>query len=174
MGLIQKKICLLGDFAVGKTSLVRRYVEGTFEDTYLSTIGVKISRKVLSKESYQLHMMIWDLVGGENFSDQDRNYLRGAAGALLVCDLTRPETLQILYSYAQKLQELNPEARMMIAANKADMSGEYRLNVSDLEEISQAIQAQFLYTSAKTGENVEKILDVLADKLMLGSGFGNT
>jgi small GTP-binding protein len=173
MGLIQKKICLLGDFAVGKTSLVRRYVEGTFEDTYLSTIGVKISRKVLSKESYQLHMMIWDLAGGEKFSDQDRNYLRGAAGALLVCDLTRPETLQILYSYAQKLQELNPEARMVIAANKADMSGEYRLNVSDLDKISQAIHAQFLYTSAKTGENVEKILDLLADKLMLGSDFGN-
>lgn len=174
MGLIQKKICLLGDFAVGKTSLVRRYVEGIFKDTYLSTIGVKISGRVLTKESHQLHLIIWDLVGGEKFSDQDRNYLRGAAGALLVCDLTRPETLQILYSYAQKLQELNPEAPMVIAANKADLGGEYRLNRSDLEEISQAIQGQFLYTSAKTGENVERIIDLLADKLMLGSGFGNT
>jgi small GTP-binding protein len=173
MGLIQKKICLLGDFAVGKTSLVRRYIEGIFEDTYLSTIGVNISRKVLTRESDQLHMMIWDLAGGENFSGQDRNYLRGAAGALLVCDLTRPETLQILYSYAQKLQELNPEARMVIAANKADMSGEYSLNVSDLDKISQSIQGQFLYTSAKTGENVERIIDLLADKLMPGSGFGN-
>jgi small GTP-binding protein len=169
MGLIQKKICLLGEFAVGKTSLVRRYVEGTFDDTYLSTIGVKISRKLLTRENYQLNLIIWDMAGGEDFSGHDKNYLRGAAGALLVCDLTRPETVQILYKYAQLLKEINPQACTVVAANKSDLIGEHRLSLSDLDELCQTIQSQFLFTSAKTGENAERIIDLLADTLLRGS-----
>ena len=174
MGIIQKKICLLGEFAVGKTSLVRRYVEGTFDDTYLSTIGVKISRKVLKRENYQLNLIIWDLAGGDDFSGHDKNYLRGAAGALLVCDMTRPETLGILYDYARLLREISPEARMAVAANKSDLSGEQRLNVADLDALCQTVQGQFLPTSAKTGENAERIIDLLADKLMSGNDLVRT
>ena len=166
MQLVQKKICLLGDFAVGKTSLVRRYVEGSFNDNYLSTIGIKISRKLLTRQSYQLNMMIWDLAGGEEFSGHDKNYLRGAAGALLVCDLTRLETFPILTMYAQQLIEISPKAVMVVAANKADLLQDNSVNMSELEAISQHIGCQFLLTSAKTGENVEKIIDLLADKLI--------
>lgn len=171
MQLIQKKICLLGDFAVGKTSLVRRYVEGSFSDQYLSTIGVKISRKILARESYQLNLMIWDLAGGEHFSGHDRNYLRGAAGAVLVCDLTRPETLPILHSYAKQMRETNPNASMVIAGNKSDLIAESAPDVLGLEALCQAIQSQFLLTSAKTGENAERVIDLLADTLIAGSGL---
>jgi len=174
MGLIQKKICLLGEFAVGKTSLVRRYVEGTFDDTYLSTIGVKISRKILTRPNYQLNLFLWDLAGGEEFSGQDRNYLRGAAGALLVCDLTRPESLQILDQYARQLMEINPQASMVVAANKSDLVTEYRLDLADLDALCERIHSQFLFTSAKTGENAERIIDLLADKLMHGSDLVRT
>lgn len=166
MQLIQKKICLLGDFAVGKTSLVRRYVEGSFSDKYLSTIGIKISRKLLTRQQYQLNMLIWDLAGGEEFSGHDKNYLRGAAGALLVCDLTRLETFPILAMYAKQLAEISPKAIMVIAGNKADLVQDISLNISELETISQNIGCPFLLTSAKTGENVEKIIDLLADKLL--------
>ena len=166
MGLIQKKICLLGEFAVGKTSLVRRYVEGTFDDTYLSTIGVKISRKLLTRQDDQLNLIIWDLAGGENFSGYDKNYLRGASGAVLVCDLTRPETMDILYEYARRMNEINPEARMVVAANKSDLITEYRLNLADLDALCQTTHSQFLFTSAKTGENAEAIMSLLADKLI--------
>jgi small GTP-binding protein len=169
MGLIQKKICLLGEFAVGKTSLVRRYVEGTFDDTYLSTIGVKISRKILTRPNYQLNLFLWDLAGGEEFSGHDRNYLRGAAGALLVCDLTRPESLQILYEYARQLKAINPQASMVVAANKSDLTADYRLDLSDLDALCETIHSQFLLTSAKTGENAERIIDLLADKLIRGN-----
>lgn len=169
MGLIQKKICLLGEFAVGKTSLVRRYVEGTFDDTYLSTIGVKISRKLLTRENYQLNLILWDLAGGEDFAGHDKNYLRGAAGAVLVCDLTRPETLEILDPYARQLMEINPQARMVLAANKSDLVEQRALNSSNLETICQTIHGPFLLTSAKTGENAEKIIELLADLLVPGS-----
>jgi len=166
MGLIQKKICLLGDFGVGKTSLVRRYVEGHFDDKYLSTIGVKISRKLITRESRQLNMIIWDLAGGEEFAGNDKNYLRGAAGALLVCDLTRPETFHILSAYVRQLNEINPKSAVIVAANKADLAGENPIHRSDLETMCQAINSQFLFTSAKTGENVERIMDLLADMLL--------
>lgn len=168
MDLIQKKICLLGDFAVGKTSLVRRYIEGSFDDKYLSTIGIKISRKLLTRVGYQLNLLIWDLAGGEKFSGHDKNYLRGAAGALLVCDLTRSETFPILSKYAQQLIEISPEAEMIIAANKADLIEGDLASLTDLEALSKSLACQFLFTSAKTGENVENIIEILADKLVAG------
>jgi small GTP-binding protein len=169
MQLIQKKICLLGDFAVGKTSLVRRYIEGSFSDKYLSTIGVKISRKTLARETYQLNLIVWDLAGGEEFEGHDRNYLRGASGALLVCDLTRPETTDILQKYARQMNEINPHASMIIAANKADLLGNDVPDLSALEAVCQTMHTQFILTSAKTGENVERVIDLLADMLMTGS-----
>lgn len=169
MGLIQKKICLLGEFAVGKTSLVRRYVEGIFDDTYLSTIGVKISRKVLTRTNYQLNLIIWDLAGGKDFAGHDKDYLRGAAGALLVCDPTRPDTIPVLYDFARKLQQINPQASMVIAVNKSDLLGAYRIELPDLDAVCQALHSQYLPTSAKTGENVEEVINLLADKLISGS-----
>lgn len=169
MRLVQKKICLLGDFAVGKTSLVRRYVEGSFDDKYLSTIGVKISHKLLQRDDYHLNLIIWDLAGGDDFVAHDKNYLRGAAGALLVCDLTRPATVELLHRYARQLNEINPNASMVIAGNKCDMIGENSKYLEYLDEMSQTINCQSLLTSAKTGENAEKVIDLLADMLILGS-----
>lgn len=167
MDLIQKKICLLGDFAVGKTSLVRRYVEGSFSDKYLSTIGIKISRKLLARENYQLNLLIWDLAGGDEFSGHDKNYLRGASGALLVCDITRPETFPILSKYAQQLEEVSPQAVMVAAANKADMlTQNHSSNAAKLESTLSPLDCQYLPTSAKTGENVENLLNLLADKIV--------
>lgn len=166
MQQIQKKICLLGDFAVGKTSLVRRYVEGQFDDKYLSTIGVKISRRQITTDSYELNLIIWDLAGREEFAGHDRNYLRGAAGALLVCDLTRPDTFELLAKYAQQLNEINPGAGLVVAANKSDLIDENTADRSALEAVCTRIKCQYLLTSAKTGANVENIMGVLATALV--------
>ena len=162
----------MGDFAVGKTSLVRRYVEGAFDDKYLSTIGIKVSRKLLKRHSHQVNLIIWDLAGGEEFSGHDRNYLRGTSGALLVCDITRPETFQILSAYVQQLHDISPEAEIVIAANKMDLIGGDPTTAPGLESLSQSLGCQFLPTSAKTGENVEKIIGALADKLIPGGSIG--
>ena len=161
MRTVSKKICLLGDFAVGKTSLVRRFVYDLFDDKYISTIGVKVSRKTLAVPSedgavIELTMMLWDLAGSEDFSQVRGSYMRGAAGAILVCDLTRPETLLSLESYRADLHQVSPEAVVVVVANKSD-SPEQRLLLHQVEEGATSPGAACFITSARTGENVEKM-----------------
>ena len=100
MSIISKKICLVGDFSVGKTSLIRRFVENKFSDRYLSTVGVKISRKSIEVEtaiaSQLVNLLIWDIEGQTKFQSIATSYLKGASGSIIVADITRPETLEHL------------------------------------------------------------------------------
>ena len=155
MKLVQKKICMLGDFAVGKTSLVRRFVEGRFDDKYLSTIGVKISRKSLQRDDHRLDFLLWDLAGGEKFINYQENYLRGAAGAIIVCDLTRHETLSSLASYRQQLKAISTSVCIVFVANKLDLTEQREISNSELEATCRALNVPSLLTSAKTGQQVE-------------------
>lgn len=165
-----KKVCLLGDFAVGKTSLVRRYVEGIFENKYLSTIGVKIDRKIIALadqgQGLQLNLILWDLAGSEKFNQARANYLRGSAGAILVCDLTRPATLDNLQEYAWDLQKLSPGAKQVLVANKCDLINEQQLSLSQLEAFASSLGAPLYQTSAKTGDAVEAAFQSLARLLI--------
>ncbi len=166
MPLIQKKICLLGDFAVGKTSLVRRFVEGLFEDKYLSTIGTKVSRKTIAVDGKQLAMLIWDLAGSEKFSRVIGSYYRGAAGAVLVCDLTRTETLYALERYAADFHSVNPHAPLIVVGNKADLVTERTITEDDLHTFGNTLQAPAFTSSAKTGDNVERLFQTLGQALL--------
>ena len=167
---LSKKICMLGDFAVGKTSLMRRFVEGVFEDKYLSTIGVKVDRKAITvsgaNDTTQITMMVWDLAGSEKFNQMRANYLRGAAGAILVCDLTRPDTLASLQNYADDLYRVSPEAHLVLAANKADLTAEHRLTPAQIEVVAANLDAPFYLTSAKTGETVETAFYELGQRMI--------
>ncbi|HET7837941.1 MAG TPA: GTP-binding protein, partial [Variovorax sp.] len=96
--MLQKKICLLGAFGVGKTSLVRRFVDTIFSDAYLTTVGVKIDKKLLTVGSEQMALILWDIAGEDDIAAVRVSYLRGAAGYLLVIDGTRPETLDTAVS----------------------------------------------------------------------------
>lgn len=165
MKIIQKKVCLLGDFAVGKTSLVRRFVENRFDDRYLSTIGVKISRKTLLRDTHKLNLLLWDLAGSEDYGDSESGYLRGAAGALLVCDLTREATLPSLRNYAAQLHRMTPTAQVVILANKADLTDQQRLSLDALQNTAVDLNSNYFLTSAKTGANVEEAFAYLATKL---------
>jgi len=165
MPVVQKKVCLLGDFAVGKTSLVRRYVEGKFDDKYLSTIGVKISRKVLDRGGYTLNLLIWDLAGGEDFEEVSQRYLLGAVGALIVCDLTRAETLTYMEGYAEQLRASDASAAIVLAGNKVDLAEELVIGRDTLETLGRATGSPWLLTSAKTGEHVEETFRLLAEQI---------
>ncbi len=166
-----KKVCMLGDFAVGKTSLMRRFVEGVFEDTYLSTIGVKVDRKIVTApyndSTTKLTIMLWDLAGSEKFSQMRSNYLRGAAGAILVCDLTRGETLDNLQTYVADLKQASPKTQIILAANKCDLVEARQITAAQLEAVAAALQVSFYLTSAKTGDAVETAFHHLG-QLMLG------
>jgi small GTP-binding protein len=170
MANLSKKVCLLGDFAVGKTSLVRRFVYNRFDDKYLSTIGVKVSRKTVSvphnNQIVPLTLMLWDLAGSEEFSAMRASYLRGAAGGILVCDLTRPETLNNLFSYVEDLLRLNPAARLILAANKQDLADQHFLSETEVADVADQLDTTYYLTSAKTGTDVETLFRQLGQFLI--------
>lgn len=168
---ISKKICLLGDFAVGKTSLVRRFVYDMFDDKYLSTIGVKVSRKTLAvtvnDQPADLTLMLWDLAGSEEFDRVRASYLLGAAGAVLVCDLTRPETLLNLAGYANDLLQNQPKTKIVLAANKSDLTEQTETSQAQIEDIAKKLQVPYFFTSAKTGDAVETLFTDLGKLLIV-------
>ena len=166
MSVIQKKICLLGDFAVGKTSLVRRFVDDRFDDKYLSTIGVKISRKTLSRSYGTLNLLVWDLAGGDNF-DSGSSYLRGTSGAVIVCDLTRHETLAAFERYAAQVRAVNPQSPLVFVGNKVDLIEARAISETELQTVCAALNGNLLLASAKTGEQVEATFLAIAEQLDL-------
>lgn len=163
MKIIQKKVCMLGEISVGKTSLVRRFVEGRFDEDYLSTIGVTIYRKSILREDHQLNLLIWDLAGGEKFTKTQSSYLRGAAGALIVCDLTRRETLGCMSTYTQKLRTINSDAQIVYLYNKVDLGDQREISDSEIQAVFAELGGPYLLTSAKTGDKVEDAFCQLAE-----------
>lgn len=165
--IIQKKICLLGDFGVGKTSLVRRFVEDRFEDKYLTTIGVKISRKVIKRSYGSMNLLVWDLAGSTGFdSFTNPSYMQGTAGAIIVCDLTRRETITIVGEYARQTRILNPNIHLVFVGNKVDLTKERIIPDGMIASVSSTFgDGTFFLSSAKTGENVEDIFFTLAQKI---------
>jgi len=167
---IARKVCLLGDFAVGKTSLVRRFVYNRFDDRYISTIGVKVSRKVIAlpreNGAVELALMLWDLAGNEEFDRVRISYLRGAAGAVLVCDLTRADTLDSLERYVRDLHSVSPAARVVLAANKNDLIDQRQVPYERVAELAVSFGAPYYLTSARTGDEVEIMFRDLGQMLL--------
>lgn len=166
MNIIQRKVCLLGDFAVGKTSLVRRFVYNKFESNYLATIGVQISRKDIvfrGEDPTQVTLVLWDLAGGEIFSKLEESYYRGGAGAILVADVTRPETFQSLNSYATTFVKINPRAKLIVIYNKIDLLSDASVYEESIRAFSARWQAPYFMTSALTGVAVENAFKRLAE-----------
>lgn len=163
MGLIKKKICLLGAFAVGKTSLTERFVNGRFEEKYLTTVGVRISQKVMppiqapgAGRMVQHAFLIWDIAGLEKFDHVADNYFRGASGALAVADLTRPETIEDLERFGARFLSVNPEAKLVLIGNKDDLFDGDRGTLGRLKGLSREYATACLLTSAKSGAGVEE------------------
>ena len=165
MTIIQLKVCLLGDFAVGKTSLIRRFVEERFDDKYLSTIGVKVSQKNIEVNDNQIGLLIWDLAGSEDFVKNRQSYLRGASGALIVCDLTRKETISQLSLYEQQLHVLSSKAKIVVLGNKIDLIENRGNVIKGFEEAIISLGATSFVTSAKTGENVGEAFRLLSQMM---------
>jgi small GTP-binding protein len=158
------KLCLLGDGAVGKTSLVRRYVFDLFDDKYLMSFGTKVTKKSLKIGEAELDLMIWDILGQKSQAALHEAYYRGAAGAFAVCDYTRPETLKNLTSWLGSFRSIVGDMPVIILANKSDL--EKRFTPAEAEAFATSVGCPVLETSAKTGLNVENAFLQIGAKLL--------
>jgi small GTP-binding protein len=165
--MIHKKVCMLGGFAVGKTSLVSRFVSSLFSDKYHSTVGVKVDKKALSVDGRDVTLMLWDIYGQDDFQTVQHSQLRGMAGYLLVVDGTRRatlETAQQLHSLATKVAGDVP---FIVVVNKSDLASEWEIDDAALFRLADR-GWRVMRASAKTGEGVEDAFTLLS-RAMLAS-----
>jgi len=164
--MIQKKICMLGAFAVGKTSLVTRFVQSIFSDKYLTTVGVKIDKKPIKLGDVDVTLVLWDLEGNDTLARLQMSYLRGASGYLLVVDGTRPGTLDTAINLQKKVDEFfGKEVPFVLLLNKNDLTSEWSLGDAEIEELAGE-RWTVIKTSAKTGEGVEKAFLTLTQMIV--------
>jgi small GTP-binding protein len=163
---MQKKICLLGGFAVGKTSLVSRFVHSIFSDKYLTTIGVKIDKKTLTVDDRQVDLVIWDIYGQDDFQDVRVSYLRGASGYLLVVDGTRRATLETALALHATAEQTIGKVPFVVVVNKSDLKSEWEIDDGLLEQYSR-LGWTVIKTSAKTGDDVEHAFAHLARAMLV-------
>lgn len=165
MALIQKKICVLGDFAVGKTSLTRRFVSNVFSDDYISTVGVKIeTRTVPVSEEDSVKLVVWDIAGGDKLDALSTSYLQGASGYLLVADGTRRNTLENALTLNTVIENQIGQVPARLLINKLDLQENWEITGADYEALAQS-GLSTSETSAKNGENVEEVFKELAEEL---------
>ena len=163
--MIQKKICTIGAFAVGKTSLIRRYVESIFSEKYLTTVGVKIDKKPVNILGQDITLILWDIHGEDDFQEINMNYLRGASGYILVVDGTRYSTLEKAFLLQDKVEKNYGEIPFLIAINKSDLKDEWEITDKDISNILEKGWKVF-ETSAKNGEFVEDLFVELTKEIL--------
>ncbi len=159
------KVGMLGAFAVGKTSLVQRYVHSLFDERYQTTLGVKIDRKSLVIDNEVVDLILWDLAGEDEFMEIRESYLRGSAGGVLVADGTRAETLDIAVALRSKLEETVGDVPVVLMVNKADLADNWTIEPERLEALRR--EGWILFeSSARTDDNVEQAFTELARQMM--------
>lgn len=165
-----KKICLLGDSAVGKTSLIRRFVTDEFEDKYIETIGSKTSTKKLSIvhqfQHVEITLLIWDVIGKKMYDTLHASHYKGASGALVVCDLTRKETFNNLQHWIRAFQIRCPDAVFIVLGNKSDLTGLAQIKDEELTDFATQYMTTSLKTSARFGRNVEQAFVEISRKMV--------
>lgn len=156
--MIQKKVCMLGAFAVGKTSLVSRYVHSIFSDKYLTTLGVKIEKKSVQVDDDQVDLILWDIYGEDDFQKVRMSYVRGASGYLLVVDGTRQASLDTALALHESAQRAVGPVPFILVLNKSDLIETWEVDQSALARRGWKV----ITTSAKTGDGVADAFLALA------------
>lgn len=158
--MTQLKICVLGAFAVGKTSLVGRFTRGIFSDRYLATLGVKIDRKVLTVDGQSIKLILWDMAGEDEFAKVSMAYLRGAHGFLLVTDGTRRSTLDQAIILERRVRDTIGAIPFVALLNKYDLESHWEISNAELAALARR-NWTLQKTSAKSGDGVEQAFATL-------------
>jgi small GTP-binding protein len=160
--MIAKKVLLVGNFGVGKTSLIRRFVLNQFSEDYISTIGVRVSSKILQIDNEEIKLLIWDVAGTSDDEKVPKAYFLGASAAMFVFDLSRKETYINIKNQVDVVQQLSGLKNITIVGNKKDL-----VTTEEIEQLKKSISISIdLITSAKENENVENAFKELAKKTL--------
>lgn len=156
---------MLGAFSVGKTSLVSRFVHSIFSEKYHTTIGVKIDKKTIKVGDEEMALLIWDIYGEDDIQEVRLNYIRGAAGYLLVADGTRPDTMDVARRIRKRIEDNIGIIPFVLLINKADLTNEWNFEDESIEKLKTEGWTVIL-SSAKTGEGVEEGFSHLAKTII--------
>ena len=162
--MISKKVAMLGMWGVGKTSLVQQFVNSIYDDKYLSTLGVKVDKKVVNVSDTDMTMMLWDIAGAEDHFSVPLHYVKGSAGYLLVMDGTRKESLEVGLDLVKVIQDGVGDIPFMPVINKCDL--EWELTDEEIDRALEPFGCGWFKSSAKTGENVDLAFETLAQRIL--------
>lgn len=165
--MLQRKVCLLGSFGVGKTSLVRRFVHSLFSARYLTTVGVKVDKKTVTIDERDVHLILWDLAGEDDLAPLDTGHLRGMHGCFIVIDRTRAETARAAQLILERVRRDYPEAVILILLNKLDLTAQAEVTVDSLSNAARG-GAPVIETSALNGAGVEEAFQQMAKETCRG------
>ena len=163
--MLKKKICMVGRFGVGKSSLVRRFVDSVFDERYLATLGVKIDTKEVAAASRTVALAIWDIAGEDDLAQVRSSHLRGAAGYLLVADGCRKASFAKALELQNRIEGQFGSLPSLLLVNKADLRDQWEIASGDLEAYT-ARGYLWRETSAKSGDGVEAAFQLIAEKLL--------
>ncbi|MBY9007187.1 MAG: GTP-binding protein [Candidatus Lokiarchaeota archaeon] len=161
------KLCLLGEAAVGKTSLVYRFVQNSFRESYKSTLGVNLLKKDMIVDKYGgVSAQIWDLGGQESFKSLRKLYLEGANGALVIYDTTNAKSFKKLDEWVGSFKDTRGVKPLFLIGNKADLKEKMKVSEEEGRQYAEDNKMSFMVTSAKTGNNVEMAFKTLIESIL--------
>jgi len=160
---IARKICMLGDFGVGKTSLVARFVRNTFSEKYLTTVGVKVDSRHVALDDANVKLVVWDIAGKSALDALNLNYLRGATGLVLVADGTREASLRTALNLLMQARDVLADPVVVLVVNKLDLVERWQVAPATVAELRRTLPV--FETSAQTGDGVEAAFAELARRL---------
>jgi len=160
-------MCTFGDLGCGKTSLIYRWKENSFDEgTANPTIGVEFSDKVINIDGTNIKIQMWDTTGDPRFRSYTKQNFRGKAGCLLVFDLTEEKSLSLLRDWIHDLKDLtHPQAKIILVGNKADLEAQRKVSKEQAEAFAAEHELTYFETSCKTGQNIEACFTHLANEL---------
>ncbi len=170
---VKVKLCLAGEPAVGKSSMIKRFVLDMYDDRYIATLGTKVTKKTVTLVDFdggqvKADLIIWDVMGTRSIRDLLKEaYYHGANGVMAVCDLTRQETLLELDSWSKAIETVAGVVPTQVVANKVDLKESRQVSDGELEKFCSARGWKYVMTSAKTGENVEQAFKDLGQSALV-------